>query len=64
MRPDELLRKSESLFKEKYKGKTLSDAEWIGVLVRNPVLIERPVLFDDKKGVVGRTPEAVLKMIR
>ncbi len=37
---------------------------WIGVLVENPVLIERPILIaDDGRAVVGRPPERILDLL-
>lgn len=38
--------------------------EWIGILVANPILIERPILVaDDGRAVVGRPPEAVTGLL-
>lgn len=38
--------------------------EWIGLLVANPILIERPILVtDDGRAVVGRPPEAVTTLL-
>ena len=35
-------------------------AEWLSVLVANPILIERPILVsDDGRAVIGRPPDAV-----
>jgi arsenate reductase len=35
-------------------------ADWIDVLVANPVLIERPIFVtDDGRAAIGRPPEAV-----
>lgn len=35
-------------------------AEWLALLVANPVLIERPILVaDDGRAALGRPPEAV-----
>jgi arsenate reductase len=35
-------------------------ADWIAVLVANPVLIERPIFVtDDGRAAIGRPPEAV-----
>jgi len=35
-------------------------ADWIAVLVANPVLIERPIVVtDDGRAAIGRPPEAV-----
>ncbi len=61
--PFELIRKSESIFKEQYKGKELTDDQWIQVLIKHPKLIERPIVIKGKKAVIGRPPENVLELI-
>jgi len=58
-KPQEILRKGEAIFKENFKGKEFSDEEWLTILIENPKLIERPIVFDDKKAVIGRPPESV-----
>ena len=62
MKPEELVRKSEAIYKEQYAGKTLSDAEWIAAMVEHPILIERPLLVKGDRAVVGRPPERVLAL--
>lgn len=54
-----LIRKSEAIFKEKFKGKVFSEEEWIQVMVENPKLIERPIVVRNNKAVIGRPPENV-----
>lgn len=61
--PESLLRKNEAIFKEQFKGKTLSDDEWIQIMIENPKLIERPIVVDGKKAVLGRPPEKVLNLL-
>jgi len=56
-KPQDILRKGEAIFKENFKGKEFTDEEWLTILVENPKLIERPIVFDDKKAVIGRPPE-------
>lgn len=58
-KPQEIIRKGEAIFKENFKGKEFSDEEWLTILVENPKLIERPIVFDEKKAVIGRPPESV-----
>ena len=57
----DIIRKKEPLFIE--KDKKLSDEKWIAILVKNPVLIERPIVVKGNKAVIGRPPENVLKLI-
>ena len=59
MKPLELIRKSEAIYKSNYKGKELTDEQWIQVMVENPILIERPIVIKGDKAVVGRPPENV-----
>lgn len=62
-KPEEIIRKGEAIFKEKFKGKTLSDNEWIQAMVENPKLIERPIIIKGERAVLGRPPENVLDLI-
>ncbi|MBL4754575.1 MAG: arsenate reductase (glutaredoxin) [Flavobacteriales bacterium] len=59
MKPEEILRKGEKLYKEEFKGKKLSDHAWIKAMVENPILIERPIVVKGNKAVIGRPPENV-----
>lgn len=61
--PIELVRKNEKVWKEEYKGKDLSDDELVRIMVRNPKLIERPIVESEKDAVVGRPPENIKKLI-
>jgi len=61
--PLALVRKNEAVWKEQFKGKELSDKEVIKAMVENPKLIERPIVVKQKKAVLGRPPENVLKLI-
>ena len=63
MKPVEIIRKGEAVFKEKFKGQELSDAEWIKVLVEHPVLIERPIVVTKKGAAIGRPPENVNNLL-
>jgi arsenate reductase len=62
IRPYDLLRRGESDFKENFKGKDLSDSQWIDAMIKYPKLIERPIVVKDKKAVIGRPPENVKEL--
>ncbi|WP_268122156.1 arsenate reductase (glutaredoxin) [Roseivirga pacifica] len=63
IKPEQLLRKGEAIYKEQFKGKTLTDDEWIEAMVENPKLIERPIVTDGEKAVIGRPPESVKTLL-
>jgi arsenate reductase (glutaredoxin) len=63
LKPEQLLRKGEAIFKEHYKGKILSDDQWIKAMVENPKLIERPIVIEGNRAVLGRPPEQVLGLL-
>jgi len=57
--PIDLVRKNEAIWKENFKGKELSDLEIIQAMVLNPKLIERPIVINKGKAVIGRPPELI-----
>jgi len=63
MKPYDLIRRGEKLYKEKYKGKEFTDAAWIKIMVKNPILIERPIVIKGKKAVLGRPPENAKELL-
>ena len=63
MQPSELVRKSEDLYKENYKGKDISEKEWLTILAENPVLIERPIVEKGDKAIVARPPEKIFDIL-
>ena len=58
----ELIRKGETEFKENYKGKELSETQWIEAMVTYPKLIERPIIVKGDKAVIGRPTERILEL--
>lgn len=62
-KPIELVRTKESLYKENYADKKLTKKDWLSILSKNPILIERPILIKGDKAVLGRPPEKVLELI-
>jgi arsenate reductase len=61
---EELLRKKEPIFKEKYSHKKLNEKLCIQMMVENPVLIERPILIKRTRAIIGRPIEIVEKFIK
>ena len=62
IKPIELVRKQEKIWKENYKGKELTDTKIIKIMAENPKLIERPIVVKNNKAIIGRPPENVLSL--
>ena len=64
MKPRELMRKDESLYKEQELDRgRLTHGELVSAMVNSPVLIERPIVVANGKAVIGRPPENVLAIL-
>lgn len=59
LKPFDIVRKMEKIYLEKFKGKELSDEEWINALHENPILIQRPIIVNGGKAVIARSEEAI-----
>ncbi|MGB2232148.1 MAG: arsenate reductase (glutaredoxin) [Flavobacteriaceae bacterium] len=62
IKPEALVRKNETIWKTNYKSKALSDNDLIEIMVNHPKLIERPIVINKNKGLVGRPPELIKKL--
>ncbi|HMV16051.1 MAG TPA: arsenate reductase (glutaredoxin) [Chitinophagales bacterium] len=62
-KPHDIIRTKEAIYLEKYKGKNLSDEEWLQAMHENPILIERPIVINGDKAVVARPPEKVNEIL-
>ena len=63
IKPAQIVRKGEEVFKERFAGKTLSDEQLLDALAKNPILIERPIMVKGDRAVIGRPPENVLELL-
>ncbi|MFH4965285.1 arsenate reductase (glutaredoxin) [Gaetbulibacter sp. M235] len=63
IKPIELIRKNESVWKENFKDKTLTDSDIISLMVQNPKLIERPIVINGDKAVIGRPSEKIIDIL-
>lgn len=59
IKPIALVRVKESVWVENYKNKIMTDNQIIKAMLDNPILIERPIVYNDFKAVLGRPPEKI-----
>ena len=63
LKPEQVLRKGEQVYKDTFAGKNFTDEEWLQIMVKNPILIERPIVVKGDKAAIGRPPESVLNIL-
>jgi arsenate reductase (glutaredoxin) len=59
----DFIRTQEDDFKLHYKGKDLSEKDWIDAIVSNPKLLKRPVVETDDAAVWADPPEKLLTLL-
>ena len=57
--PLQLIRQNESVWKDEFKSLNLSDRELISIMAKYPKLIERPVVENENRAVIGRPPSNI-----
>lgn len=60
---EDLIRKTEKVWKAEFKDKELSDEELVLAMLEYPQLMERPILDNGKEARVGRPTEKLLEII-
>jgi len=63
IKPIDLVRQKESIWKEEFKDKKLSDKRLIELMIKNPKLMERPLVINGGKAVIGRPPKKILDIL-
>ena len=61
--PENLVRKNETIWKEKFKEKKLSDKDIVDAMLEYPNLIERPIVINGNKAVIGRPTEMIIEIL-
>jgi arsenate reductase len=64
MRPEQIVRTQEDEYKEKLKGKSFNDEEWITILIENPKLIQRPIVVKNHKAVLAQPADEIERLLK
>lgn len=59
----DLIRKGETIWKDQYEGKELTENDLIEAMANHPKLIERPIVININKGIIGRPPENIKSIL-
>ncbi len=57
LKPEQLVRTNEEVYKKELKGKTFTRDEWIQILIENPKLLQRPLIVGKRRAVLAQPPE-------
>ncbi len=60
---EQLVRKKEKLYREKYAGRAIGENDWIDILSKHPVLIQRPIVVKGNKAIIGRPAGIVVPFV-
>ena len=61
--PIDLVRKNESVWKENFRDVNLTDEAIIDAMIEYPKLIERPIVVNGERAVIGRPPQDITSII-
>lgn len=62
--PENLVRKNETIWKEKFGNRLLSDEAILDAMITYPKLIERPIVLANGKAAIGRPVENIEDFIK
>ena len=63
IKPIELIRKNEAIWKEQFRNKEMTDLDVVAAMIAYPKLIERPIVVHGEKAVVARPLELVKSIL-
>ena len=63
IKPLDLVRQKETIWKDSFKGKSLSDEDIIKALAKFPILMERPIAIKNGKAIIAREMEKLKNFI-
>ena len=63
IKPIELVRKNEAIWKENFKKKDLDDDQIINALSKYPKLIERPIVTKGKSSIIAKPIDKLLNFL-
>jgi arsenate reductase len=64
MEASEIIRKSETVYKQKFEGKKMTEEQWIKALIAYPILMERPIVVKGNKAVIARPAERLRELLK
>lgn len=64
MKPSELVRKNEKAYKDlDMKNKKYTEAQVLDLMIKNPDLVQRPIIEKGEKAILARPPERLKEIL-
>ena len=60
---EELIRKKEEPYQQ-FKDRPMTNTDWAQAIVEYPVLLQRPIVVYNQKGIIARPPEKLLELLK
>lgn len=64
LKPLDLIRMQEEVFKKELKGKSFTDEEWLDIIIENPKLLQRPLIVGKHKAVLAQPAEKIDEVVK
>jgi arsenate reductase len=64
LKPSQVIRTQEEIFRKELKGRTFTDEEWIDIILEHPKLLQRPIVEGKYKAVIAIPPEKIQEVIK
>lgn len=62
-KPIDIIRTQEEYYKKNLKGLNFTDEEWLKIIIENPKLLQRPIVVEKHKAVIGQPPENINQLL-
>jgi arsenate reductase (glutaredoxin) len=63
VKASDMIRTQEEVYKKEFKGKNLTDDEWIAAIVAHPKLLKRPIVIHNDQAVWGDPAENIQSIV-
>ena len=64
LKPIDMVRTQEEVYKKELKGKEFTDDEWIKIIVENPKLLKRPIVVKEYNAAWADPPEEIDRLFK
>ncbi len=64
VKPIDIVRQKETIWIDNYKGKKLTNLQILKAIAKYPILMQRPIVIEGDKAIIGREPDALRAFLK